>query len=309
MFQAIYGFDFGAVAPYLGAIAFYGSLPLVPVYIAVVGTVERDSFIAPVGREFVKDALARRAIDALGEVDLLLTLLRYRERFPAITCLPDIVDSDKHRAMLRGVRNPVITLEHPNYVENDVVLEKARLSFITGPNSGGKTALCKTVLQCQALAQMGSYVPASEAVISTADRIYYQVPQPGHLDRAEGRFATELSRTRDIFFLATHNSLLVLDEPFEGTSFKERLTVSKQVLDGFIKLESSVLFITHNHELAKSYRKSRSAKAQFRATDFENEKPTYRFKQGIASHSYAETVAKEIGFSKGDIDRRFETQD
>ena len=161
----------------------------------------------------------------------------------------------------------------------------------------------------QALAQAGCFVPATEARVAPADRIFYQVPQPGHMDRAEGRFATELSRTRDIFFGCTPMSLLVLDEPFEGTSFKERLTVSKQVLDGFIRLGSTVLFITHNHELAKTYRKARSAKAQFLATDFVDERPTYRFKKGIASHSHAEFVAKEIGFSKEDIERRFQESD
>ena len=88
--------------------------------------------------------------------------------------------------------------------------------------------------------------------MSPADRIFYQIPQPGQLERHEGRFATELSRTRDIFFACSPMSLTVLDEPFEGTSFEERLSVSRQVLDGFIKLGSSTIFITHNHALARS---------------------------------------------------------
>ena len=306
-----YVFESGVekTAPFFAFVLFYGILPLGVIYLIVVGSSERDGYIKPVGRALLADPLARRAVDALGEIDLLLALLRYRDRFPTVMCLPDITSRGHHELAMRDVRNPVFTIDKPDYTENDIVLEKARLSFITGPNSGGKTALCKTVLQCQALAQAGSFIPATEARFSPADRIFYQVPQPGHLDRAEGRFATELSRTRDIFFGCTPMSLVVLDEPFEGTSFKERLTVSRQVLDGFIRLESTVLFITHNHELAKSYRKSRSVKSQFLMTEFNGEHPSYRFKKGIASHSHAEFVAKEIGFSKEDIERRFQGQD
>jgi len=308
-----YSFAFGvsanAAIPFVGILLYFAVIPIVAMYVVVVGGSERDGFIKPVGRTLLQDPLASKAVDALGEIDLLLALLRFRDRFPTVMCMPDITDTEHHKLALRGVRNPVFTIADPDYTANEIVLEKARLSFITGPNSGGKTALCKTVLQCQALAQAGSFVPAIEASFAPADRIFYQIPQSGYLDRAEGRFATELSRTRDIFFGCTPMSLVVLDEPFEGTSFKERLTVSKQVLDGFIRLGSTVLFITHNHELAKTYRKSRSIKAQYLTTEFDGDQPTYIFNKGIASHSHAEHVAREIGFSKEDIARRFENQD
>ena len=295
--------------PALGLFAFSAVIPLLAIYFFLVGTAERDSFMKPVGEAIGSDPLALRALDALGEIDALLALARFRERFPAETCMPEILVEKQHSLRIKGVRNPVITLDEPTYVANDGDFDKARLSFVTGPNSGGKTALCKTILQCQALGQMGSFVPAAHAAMSPADRIFYQIPQPGQLERHEGRFATELSRTRDIFFACSPMSLTVLDEPFEGTSFEERLSVSRQVLDGFIKLGSSTIFITHNHALARSYRKKRGARYQFLMTDFDGDRATYRFKKGIASHSHAESVAKDIGFGKEDIDKRFESQE
>ena len=57
---------------------------------------------------------------------------------------PEILDEKQHSLRIKGVRNPVIAFEEPSYVANDGDFDKARLSFITGPNSGGKTALCKT---------------------------------------------------------------------------------------------------------------------------------------------------------------------
>ncbi len=44
-------------------------------------------------------------------------------------------------------------------------------------------------------------------------------------------------------------------------------------------------------------------------TDFDGDQPVYRFKKGIASHSHAESVAKEIGFGKEDIEKRFDNQE
>ena len=309
-YKEVYGQIGGQnVLPLMGLFAFSAVIPLLAIYFFLVGSAERDSFMKPVGKAIGSDPAALRAFDALGEIDALLALARFRDRFPAASCMPEILDEQQHSLKVKGVRNPVITFEEPTYVGNDAEFQKARLSFITGPNSGGKTALCKTVLQCQALAQMGSFVPAEEAAMSPADRIFYQIPQPGQLERHEGRFATELSRTRDIFFGCTPMSLTVLDEPFEGTSFEERLTVSRQVLDGFVRLGSSTIFITHNHALARSYRKKGGGESQFLMTDFDGKHPTYRFKKGIASHSHAESVAEEIGFGKGDIDKRFQNQE
>ena len=309
-YSSVYGhIGTSSILPVMGIFAISAVIPLLAIYFFLVGSAERDSFMKPVGEAIGSDPTALRAFDALGEIDGLLALLRFRESIPAAVTMPEILERDHHCLKARQVRNPVMAFDDPGYVATDVEFTKARLSFITGPNSGGKTALCKTVLQCQVLAQMGSYVPAEEAAMAPADRIFYQVPQPGQLGRQEGRFATELSRTRDIFFACTPMSLTVLDEPFEGTSFDERLAVSRQVLDGFIRLGSTTIFITHNHELAKSYRSEQAAVSQFLVTDFKGADPTYRFKTGIASHSHAESVAKEIGFGKEDIEKRFKEPD
>ena len=135
---------------------------------------------------------------------------------------------------------------------NDILLDDAgRLLVITGPNSGGKTAYCKTVVQIQLLAQIGCYVPAIGARLVLAERIFYQVPDPGHLDEGMGRFGHELKRTREIFFNSTARSLVVLDELSEGTTFEEKMELSEYVLSGFYKLGASTLLVTHNHELCE----------------------------------------------------------
>jgi len=172
--------------------------------------------------------------------------------------------------------------------------------LLTGPNSGGKTAFCKTITQIQALAQIGCYVPAKTATMTVADRIFYQVPEISHLDDGEGRFGTELKRTKDIFLASTAKSLVVLDELSEGTTFEEKMEASSNVLNGFYRKGNSTILITHNHQLVDQFAKK--ATGIPKQVEFAKDAPTYRLIPGISRVSHADRVAKKIGFSKEDID-------
>jgi DNA mismatch repair ATPase MutS len=170
---------------------------------------------------------------------------------------------------------------------------------VTGPNSGGKTAFCKTLAQIQVLAQIGCYIPADRATMTVADRIFYQVPEISHLTDGEGRFGTELKRTKAIFLASTPRSLVIMDELSEGTTNEEKLEISVSILDGFREKGNSTVLITHNHELVDFYQ--RRAVGQARQVEFRNELPTYRLIEGISRVSHADRIAKKIGFSKDDI--------
>ena len=111
--------------------------------------------------------------------------------------------------------------------------DTGRLLVITGPNSGGKTAYCKTVVTDSAAWPDRLLHSRRNARLVLAEHIFYQVPDPGHLDEGMGRFAHELKRTREIFFSSTARSLVVLDELSEGTTFEEKMELSEYVLAGF----------------------------------------------------------------------------
>jgi len=292
---SIPGMSFGG-----GAMASLILMPLLLIYFPVVGSYDRDNCIIPLRNEFKQSAELGHALDALGQLDELLALIRYSEEYGSEMVLPKMIETAHHSIQLTAVKNPVLGMKNPDYVGNDFTLDKEKLVFITGPNSGGKTAFCKTICQVQLLAQIGSFVPAQQATLSVADRIFYQAPEISHLDDGEGRFGTELKRTKAVFLASSAKSLVILDELSEGTTFEEKMESSSNVLDGFYRKGCNTLLITHNHQLVDVFVKKSEGIAK--QVEFSNDLPTYRLIEGISRVSHADRVAQKIGFSKQDID-------
>jgi DNA mismatch repair ATPase MutS len=276
-------------------------LPISFVYIPIVGGFDRDGCIYPLRDIFKRSEDVQNTLDSLGKLDELLSFIRFKETFGHPVVLPKIIKAERHSMTFKGVRNPVLGKDNPGYVPNDIGLKNTRLTFVTGPNSGGKTAFCKTLAQSQLLAQIGCYVPAQEAELTVADRIFYQVPEISHLADGEGRFGTELKRTKDIFLATTPKSLVIMDELSEGTTHEEKIEISMNILDGFYQKGSNTILITHNHELVDAFQQKGIGLA--RQVEFKNEQPTYRVVEGISRVSHADRVARKIGFSKEDIAR------
>jgi hypothetical protein len=275
-------------------------VPILLIYYPIVGGFDRDSCIIPLRDEFKNSQEVAETLVALGQLDELLSFLKLADAFGGNMVLPELVDAPHHRINLADAKNPVLGKQNPDYVGNDFVLEDDKLVLVTGPNSGGKTAFCKTVTQIQLLAQIGCFVPAKSATLTVADRIFYQAPEISHLDDGEGRFGTELKRTKDIFLAATPKSLVVLDELSEGTTFEEKMESSSNVLNGFYRKGNSTILITHNHQLVDHF--VAEGIGLPRQVEFANDAPTYKLVSGISRVSHADRVAKKIGFSKEDID-------
>lgn len=282
-------------------------LPLAMVYVPIVGGFDRDSCIYPLRDIYKKSEDLRESLDCLGKLDELLSFMEFRRSYGNPTVLPDLFEARHHSINLKQVRNPVLGKANPEYVPNDFTLDKEKLAFVTGPNSGGKTAFCKTLAQTQLLAQIGCFVPAEKAELAVADRIFYQVPEISHLDDSEGRFGTELKRTKEIFLASSPKSLVILDELSEGTTYEEKLETSSNVLNGFYKKGNNTILITHNHELVDTFVKKGIGKPL--QAEFAGDHPTYKLIAGISRVSHADRVAKKIGFSKEDIDNYLSERD
>jgi hypothetical protein len=313
-FAASYGilFFIEVLMPQLGASYIgYGILaltaPVFPIVLLAMGVSDRDSIIYPLRKQFRESLELARAVEALGLLDELLSFYRYGQSCTGDKILPEILDDKQHRLTVSQARNPLLIRNIPDYVPNDIHLDPAgRVLIITGPNSGGKTAYCKTIVQIQLLGQIGCYIPATQGQLVPAEHIYYQVPDPGQLSAAMGRFGHELKRTREIFFNATPRSLVVLDELSEGTTFEEKMTISEYILKGFHKLGASTLLVTHNHELCELLQKD--GIGRYLQVEFMPQGPTHRLIAGVSKVSHADRVASAIGFSRKDVEAHLERQ-
>ena len=303
-------FFFEILMPQFGASYIsYGILaltaPVLPIVLLAMGVSDRDSIIYPLRKQFRESPELAKAIEALGFLDELLSFYRYGQSLPGDKVLPEILDEKQHRLTVSQARNPLLIQTIPDYVPNDIHLDPAgRVLIITGPNSGGKTAYCKTIAQIQLLGQIGCYIPATQGQLVPAEHIYYQVPDPGQLSAAMGRFGHELQRTREIFFNSTPRSLAVLDELSEGTTFEEKMTISEYILKGFHKLGASTLLVTHNHELCELLQKD--GIGRYLQVEFLPQGPTHRLIAGISKVSHADRVASAIGFSRNDVEKHLE---
>lgn len=278
--------------------------PLLLLYFPLIGNFDRDNCINPLRRYFKSSPEVAEALESLGQLDELLSFLKLAETISHPVVLPTFIGGEHHQINLTDAKNPVLAKLHSDYVGNDFVLEHDKLVFITGPNSGGKTAFCKTLTQIQVLAQTGCFIPAQAATLTVADRVFYQAPEISHLSDGEGRFGTELKRTKDIFLASTAKSLVVLDEMSEGTTFEEKMESSANILGGFYRKGNSTVLITHNHQLVDVFVQQGTGLAK--QVEFADDAPTYKLIAGISRVSHADRVAKKIGFSKEDIDHYLE---
>ena len=301
-----------AAAPLIFAKAgFEPSLSPLMVHIGIAGTglyafyslfikPVRDTgkFIEPFRKKCVADRGFSRAIDAVGMIDELLSIHSYAGELPHATALPKVADEDNHFFEATALINPVLAKTKANVVANNVIMNGANLTFISGPNSGGKTTICKSIVHNQLLAQMGSVVLAEKAAINIADRISYQAPKFDGLQDDEGRFGTELGRTRDVFYSTSPKSLVILDELAEGTTYEEKLHESHGILSDFHTIGNNTVLVTHNHLLVDRFMDEQ--KGQCLMVEFDGDEPTYKVVPGISRVSHADNIVKRIHFSKED---------
>src|SRR3989338_4098439 len=223
----IFNYPYDQIAMFLTVLGFFGS----SIYIAG-GKESLDEIrtMRPIARDTQANPEFQIFMDCIGKIDELLSFHDYANSMPHPMTLPKIEEAERHYFRAKNMVNPILGKRNPDYVPNDVEMDGCKLTFVTGPNSGGKTTLAKTIAKIQQLAQAGCYVPCSDAQMAVADRISYQYYLADRLQHPEGDFGVNLERTRDIFFATSPRSLVVFNTLASGTTEHEEIEQAEGIL-------------------------------------------------------------------------------
>ncbi|MGD1095896.1 MAG: DNA mismatch repair protein MutS [Bryobacteraceae bacterium] len=155
-------------------------------------------------------------------------------------------------------RHPVIEKlaerDAQRFIPNDLYFypETEFIAVITGPNMGGKSTYLRQAALLVILAQMGSFVPADEALVPIVDRVFTRIGAADNLARGRSTFMVEMTETAVILNTATSRSLIVLDEIGRGTATYDGLALAWAVVEHIhSNIRAMTLFATHYHELTE----------------------------------------------------------
>ena len=256
--------------------------------------------------EFVKirDKIAgnierlQKTASVIANVDVLTSFATVAENNNYVC--PQIDDSGV--IDIKDGRHPVVEkmLDSGSFVQNDTILDKKenRVAIITGPNMAGKSTYMRQVALICLMAQIGSFVPASEAHIGVVDKIFTRVGASDDLSMGQSTFMVEMSEVANILKDATANSLVILDEIGRGTSTYDGLSIAWAVAEHIAKdIGCKTLFATHYHELVQLEEKVDGIKNYSIAVKEKGEDIIFLRKivEGGTDESYGIHVAKLAG--------------
>ncbi|NGQ96372.1 DNA mismatch repair protein MutS [Brevibacillus sp. SYP-B805] len=158
--------------------------------------------------------------------------------------------------VIRGGRHPVVeaVLEKEKYVPNDVEMDhqSRQILLITGPNMAGKSTYMRQIALIVVMAQIGCFVPASEARLALVDQIFTRIGAADDLAGGHSTFMVEMLETKHALVKATAQSLILLDEIGRGTSTYDGMALAQAVIEYIHEnIGAKTLFSTHYHELTR----------------------------------------------------------
>jgi len=220
-------------------------------------------------------------------------------------CLPEIIDSNE----------PFIEIEdfiHPAYYHEGVVIKRLvingdRLVNVeTGANDAGKTQSLRGLGQILHLAMGGFPIPARKAKMS----LFYNILTNfgGKDDSAKGRYRKSLERWMYNFNYIKKGSLILADEPTDGTFPETGVRHALLALKALGNRGVPVLMTTHYHDIARSIERGEIPKAYNLHIVVNTDKSgkivyTHQIDNGPDYKSYGDEVAREVGFTEENLEK------
>ncbi|MGP9791298.1 DNA mismatch repair protein MutS [Roseinatronobacter sp. NSM] len=263
----------------------------------------------------LRDAILERAphlaqtAQALAEIDLAAALADLARA--GNWCAPRL-DTSRSFAITGG-RHPVVETalarSNGSFIANDCDLsaaDGAAIWLLTGPNMAGKSTFLRQNALIAILAQMGAWVPATNAHIGLVSQVFSRVGASDDLARGRSTFMVEMVETAAILNQANDRALVILDEIGRGTATYDGLSIAWATLEHLHSVNRTrALFATHYHEMtALAGRLPGVENATVTVKEWEGDVIfLHEVKRGAADRSYGVQVARLAGLPDSVITR------
>lgn len=261
-------------------------------------------------RENIASEITRlqRLAEQIAEIDVYrsLSTVAADHRFVK----PSLIDG--FDLQVEQGRHPVVesVMNDAAFISNGTHLSKedASILLITGPNMAGKSTYMRQVALISILAQMGSFVPASQAEIPMVDRIFTRIGAADDLIGGQSTFMVEMADIQVMTEKATPRSLIIIDELGRGTSTSEGMAIAQAVIEYVHDhIGCKALVSTHFHELAHLESSLPRLRNYSMAVQESGDKVHFLRKliPGAADSSYGIYCARLAGLPENIIDRAY----
>lgn len=247
-------------------------------------------------RESVKEFIPRlqSLAQIISEIDVLQCFASVSETRHYVKP----IFNDERKIVIQDGRHPVVekVMDAQEYVPNDCYMDKEReMLLITGPNMSGKSTYMRQIALTSILAQIGCFVPASEAILPVFDQVFTRIGAADDLISGQSTFMVEMLEARNAIMNATKNSLILFDEIGRGTSTYDGMALAQAIIEYIHdRIGAKTLFSTHYHELTVLEENLKQLKNIHVSAMEQNGKVVFlhKIKEGPADKSYGIHVAE-----------------